>query len=40
MARGIVHMPYTKTGTPLELPITRQLAAILKRRRSETGGRS
>ena len=28
----------TKTGTPLELPITRQLAAILERRREENGG--
>ncbi len=24
MARGVVHVPHTKTGTPLELPITRQ----------------
>ena len=28
----------TKTGTPLELPITRQLAAILERRWKESGG--
>ena len=28
----------TKTGTPLELPITRQLAAILDRRISEASG--
>ena len=27
----------TKTGVPLELPITRQLAAILERRRAEAG---
>ncbi|MDE0026448.1 MAG: hypothetical protein OXP69_18725 [Spirochaetaceae bacterium] len=37
-ARGlgprVVHVPHTKTGTPLELPITRQLAAILEWRRS------
>ncbi len=38
LARGVVHVPHTKTGTPLELPITRQLAAILDWRRSETGG--
>ena len=38
LARGVVHVPHTKTGTPLELPITRQLAAILEWRRSETGG--
>ena len=28
---------HTKTGVPLELPITRQLAAILERRLAETG---
>ncbi len=38
LARGVGHVPHTKTGTPLELPITRQLAAILEWRRSETGG--
>ena len=38
LARGVVHVPHTKTGTPLELPITRQLASILDWRRSETGG--
>ncbi|MDE0447129.1 MAG: integrase arm-type DNA-binding domain-containing protein [Spirochaetaceae bacterium] len=38
LARGVVHVPHTKTGTPLELPITRQLASILEWRRSETGG--
>ena len=38
MARRIVRIPHTKTGTPLELPITRQLASILEWRRSETDG--
>ena len=38
MERRILHVPHTKTGTPLELPITRQLVAILERRRRETGG--
>ena len=37
-ARQVLHVPHTKTGTPLELPITRQLASILERRRRETGG--
>ncbi len=23
LARGVVHVPHTKTGAPLELPITR-----------------
>ena len=30
--------PDTKTGVPLELPITRQLSAILERRRVEKDG--
>ena len=34
LTRGVAHVPHTKTGTPLELPITRQLAAILEWRRS------
>ena len=33
-----VRVPHTKTGVPFELPITRQLAAILERRRAETDG--
>ena len=37
-ARQVLRVPHTKTGTPLELPITRQLASILERRRRETGG--
>ena len=32
MARRILRVEETKTGEPLELPITRQLAAILERR--------
>ena len=28
----------TKTGEPLELPLTRQLAAVLERRRAAAGG--
>ena len=31
----VLRIEETKTGEPLELPITRQLAAILRRRRSE-----
>ena len=38
LARGVVHVPHTKTGTPLELPMTRQLASILEWRHSDTGG--
>ena len=36
--RRVVRVPHTKTGVPLELPITRQLLAILERRRVETDG--
>ena len=36
--RRVVRVPHTKTGVPLELPITRQLLAILERRRVETNG--
>ena len=38
-ARQVLRVPHTKSGTPLELPITRQLASILERRRRETGGK-
>ena len=34
----VFRLEKTKTGAPLELPITRQLAAILERRREENGG--
>ena len=37
MAKRLFRVDETKTGVPLELPITRQLAAILERRRSENG---
>ena len=42
MAGLVFRVEETKTGEPLELPITRQLAAILERRNreSETLGRS
>ena len=36
--RRILRVEETKTGEPLELPITRQLAAIFERRLAETGG--
>ena len=36
--RRILRVPETKTGVPLELPITRQLSSILDRRREETDG--
>ncbi len=35
LQQGILRVEETKTGNPLELPITRQLAAVLERRRSE-----
>ena len=35
--RRIFRVEATKTGEPLELPITRQLAALLERRRLEAG---
>ena len=38
VARRLLHVPHTKTKVPLELPITRQLEAILERRQAETGG--
>ena len=34
LARRILRIEETKTGQPLELPVTRQLAAILRRRRA------
>ena len=34
----ILRVEETKTGEPLELPITRQLAALFERRRVEAGG--
>ena len=37
--RGILRVEETKTGEPLELPLTRQLAAVLARR-AEAGGRA
>ncbi len=37
--RGILRVEETKTGEPLELPLTRQLAAVLERRRAEAGAR-
>ena len=36
--RGILRVEETKTGEPLELPLTRQLAAVLERRRAEASG--
>ncbi len=36
--RAILRVEETKTGKPLELPLTRQLAAMLERRRAEVGG--
>ena len=38
LERGILRVEETKTGEPLELPLTRQLAAVLERRRAEAGG--
>ena len=38
MAGLFFRVEETKTGEPLELPVTRQLAAILERRRSECDG--
>ena len=35
LERGILRVEETKTGEPLELPITEQLAAILERRRAD-----
>ena len=40
MAKRLFRVDETKTGVPLELPVTRQLAAILERRRAAGGGAS
>ena len=40
LERGVFRVEATKTGEPLELPITRQLAALLERRRLEAGRRN
>ena len=37
LSQRILRIDETKTGEPLELPITRQLAAIFERRLEETG---
>ena len=37
LERRIVRVEETKTGEPLELPVTRQLARILERRRTDAG---
>ena len=39
LERGVLRVEETKTGEPLELPLTRQLAAVLECRRAEAGGR-
>ncbi len=36
--RRILRVEETKTGEPLELPLTRQLVAVFERRRQESGG--
>ena len=38
LERRVLRVEETKTGEPLELPVTRQLAAILERLRSDCGG--
>lgn len=40
LERRILRIDETKTGAPLELPITRQLEALFRRRRAETGALS
>ena len=35
LAAGLFRVAETKTGVPLELPVTRQLGAILARRRAD-----
>ena len=37
LERRILRVEETKTGEPLELPVTRQLAALLERRRPDAG---
>ena len=39
LGRAILRVEETKTGEPLELPLTRQLAAVFERRRTEAGDR-
>ena len=38
MERGVLRVDATKTGVPLELPVTRQLAAVFERLRSDCDG--
>ena len=38
LEKGLFRVEETKTGVPLELPVTRQLGEILARRRSECDG--
>ncbi len=38
LGRRILRVEETKTGEPLELPLTRQLVAVFERRREESGG--
>ena len=38
LERRVLRVEETKTGEPLELPITRQLAAVFERRRAACGG--
>ena len=40
LERRVFRVEATKTGEPLELPITRKLAALLERRRLEAGARN
>ena len=40
LERRILRVEATKTGEPLDLPITRQLAEVLERRREEAGRRN
>ena len=40
LGRRILRVDETKTGVPLELPVTRQLAAILERLRPDCGGQA
>ena len=40
LERGVLRVDETKTGVPLELPVTRQLAEIFERLRAECGGQA
>ena len=40
LERGVLRVEETKTGEPLELPVTRQLAAIFDRLRADRGGQA